>query len=310
MVSKTQKFRLGIFIIFISALMIIFFVMVAGNKLMEKRDSYHIVYKEISISGLQIGGAVKYHGISIGRVDDILIDKEDIRNVIVKVSVKAGTPIKEDVKASLIPVGITGLLQVELSGGSNEAKLLKPGSEILAGTSTFESISGKAEIITEKLENVLHNLAELTNQNNRHKLENILANIDSMITENREPAASILTNIDSTTFYLVHLTEQTKKTAEKLNEILYSERFNNILNNTEKFSSQIAEADIQQLIVNLNKAVNQANDTLLHFDLTLLKSRQDFLQSLETLKETMDYLNEFSRQISENPSILLRPQKK
>jgi len=310
MVSKTQKFRLGIFIVFISALMIIFFVMVAGNKLMEKRDNYRIVYKEISVSGLQVGGAVKYHGISIGRVDEILIDREDIRNVIVEISIKSGTPIKDDVKASLIPVGITGLLQVELSGGSNEAKLLKPGEEILAGTSTFESISGKAEVLAGKLEKILDNLAELTNKNNRNKLENILTNIDSMISENREPAANILTNIDSTTFYLVQLAEQSRKTVEKFNEILYSERFNNILDNTEKFSTQIAEADIQQLIIDFNKAVNQANDTLLHFDLTLLKSRQDFLQSLETLKETMDYLNEFSRQISENPSILLRPQKK
>ena len=310
MVSKTQKFRLGIFIVFISALMIIFFIMVAGNKLMEKRDNYRIVYKEISVSGLQVGGAVKYHGISIGRVDEILIDKEDIRNVIVKISVKAGTPIKVDVKASLTPVGITGLLQVELSGGTIEAKLIKPGGEIVAGTSTFESISGKAEALAGKLENVLDNLAEITNIKNRKKLENILANIDSMITENREPATNILTNIDSTTFYLVQLAEQTRMTVEKLNEILYSERFDNILDNAEKFSNKISEADIQQLIVDFNKAVNQANDTLLHFDLTLLKSRQDLLQSLETLKETMDYLNEFARQISENPSILLRPQKK
>jgi len=310
MVSKTQKFRLGIFIVIISALMIVFFVMVAGNQLMEKRDNYRIVYQETSVSGLQVGGAVKYHGISIGRVDEILIDEEDIRNIIVKISIKSGTPIKEDVKASLIPVGITGLLQVELSGGSNEAKLLEPGDQITAGTSTFESISGKAEVLSAKLETILDNLGELTNKNNRDKLENILENIDIMIKENRQPATNILTNIDSTTFYLVQLIEQTKKTAEKLNDILYSERFENILVNTETFSRQISESDIQQLIIDFRKAVNQANDTLLHFDLTLLKSRQDFLQSLETLKETMDYLNEFARQISENPSLLLRPQKK
>ena len=53
----------------------------------------------------------------------------------------------------------------------------------------------------------------------------------------------------------------------------------------------------------------QANDAFLHIDLTILKSRQDILQTLEILKETIEYLNEFSRQISENPSILLRTKK-
>ena len=183
MVSSAQKFRLGIFIVVFSVLMIIFLILVAGSKIMEKRDIYYIRYENTSVSGLQIGGPVKYRGIGIGRVDDIIIDAEDVTNIIVIVSIKAGTPIKEDMRASLIPIGITGLLQVEITGGSKEASFLKTRSFISAGVSTFESISGKAEIISEKLEQLLNNLAEITNEENRKKINNIINNVDEMITD-------------------------------------------------------------------------------------------------------------------------------
>ena len=123
MVTKAQKLRLGIFITVISVLMVIFLIMVAGTKIMEKRDIYHIRYQDSSVTGLQIGGPVKYRGIGIGRVDDISIDPESITDIIVTVSIKSGTPIKGDMTASLIPIGITGyragqirLLSGHLSG--------------------------------------------------------------------------------------------------------------------------------------------------------------------------------------------------
>ncbi|MEA2095976.1 MAG: MlaD family protein, partial [Candidatus Cloacimonadota bacterium] len=152
MVTKAQKLRLGIFITVISVLMIIFLIMVAGTKIMEKRDIYHIRYQDSSVTGLQIGGPVKYRGIGIGRVDDISIDPESITDIVVTVSIKSGTPIKGDMTASLIPIGITGLVQVEITGGTQEAEMLDSGSFILSGLSTLESISGKAEVLANKFE--------------------------------------------------------------------------------------------------------------------------------------------------------------
>lgn len=309
MVSKAQKFRLGIFIAFSSVLLIVFLVVVAGNKLLEKRDVYYIHYEDTSVIGLQVGGQVKYHGISVGRVDDIKIDKEDIKMVVVTISVKEGTPIKEDVLATLAPVGITGLKQIELSGGTNEAKLLEPESNILPGESILESITGKAELIAEKLEIVLNNVAELTNWENQERIANIISNVDILIETNRDPISNVITNLDSTTYYLAEFTESANEAMKRFNALLQSEEIDNILVNTEKVTSDIAKADLAQLINDLNKAINQANDAFLHIDLTILKSRQDILQTLEMLKETVDYLNEFSRQISENPSILLRTKK-
>ena len=309
MVSKAQKFRLGLFLIFSITLLIIFLVLVIGRKIMEKRDVYYIIYKDTSVSGLQLGGTVKYHGINVGRVDDISIDKKDVSKIIITISMKAETPIKTDVKAILTPIGITGLKQIELIGGSNEAKLLKPGSKIPSGKSSLENITGKAEIVAEKVELVLNNLIELTDKTNRKKIENILANVDTIITQNKVPVKNIIANLDTTSYYVSKLLESGSEAMTKVNEILNSQQLNHILTNTDSISTALAEADLKKMLKNLNETISQANEAITHIDLTVLKSRENLVTSIETLKETLDYLNEFSRQISENPAILLRMKK-
>ncbi|MCF7794201.1 MAG: MlaD family protein [Candidatus Cloacimonetes bacterium] len=306
MVSSAQKFRLGIFIVVISVLLIIFLVMVAGNKLMEKRDTYYIKYEDKTVSGLQIGGPVKYHGISIGRIEDIKIDEKNVSNVIVVLSVKEKTPLKADVKASLTPIGITGLLQVEISGGTNEADLLKPGSYIQPGASTFENITGKAEIIAEKMELLINNLISITDEENQIKLQNILQNVDTIIDDNVEPVSNVMANLDDITAELAQISVSLNETTAKINSVLQSGQTERILANADSIMLDLAEIDVVQLAEELNSTIIQINRTVANLDATHLESRQDILDTIESLNETMDYLNDFSRQLSEDPTILLR----
>lgn len=305
MVSKAQKFRLGIFISVTSLLLLGFFLLVAGNKLMKKWDIYHIKYHDVSINGLQVGGSVKYHGISIGRVDDISIDEKDIRNVIVSISVKSGTPIKEDVKAVLIPVGITGLMQIELQGGTNEKALLKHGSYITPGSSTFQNITGKAEVITEKIEVLLNNLNKLTDEQNQKKFDNIVSNADNIIDSNKNKIDKIVSETDSLITTAKIILYGLNETVTKINNIADSKELDDILKNTAKISEDVSQIDIKQLSADVEKTIEQTNRMVIHVDRTVVSNRQDIKNIVESLKETADYLNDFSRQISENPSLLL-----
>ena len=306
MVTKAQKFRLGIFITVISILMILFLIMVAGTKIMEKRDIYYIRYKDSSVTGLQIGGPVKYRGIGIGRVDDISIDPEDVADIIVTVSVKSGTPIKGDMKASLIPIGITGLVQVEITGGSQEAELLESGSYINAGLSTLESISGKAEILANKFEILLNNLNEITNEENTKRLHNIIANVDTIIGANQSSISNTISSIEAITDDFEQIAKNTRSLLERLDTIMESGKVGKIVTNTEKITSELADSDLKQLMADIHKLTVDANNAISHIDATHLASRQDLLDTIESLKETIDYLNDFSRQISEDPSLLIR----
>jgi len=124
MVSKSQKIRLGIFIIVGLVFLFVLIGIIVGTKLFDKKDIYFIAYKDQSVSGMNVGSAVQYHGIRVGRIEELNIDKDDVTTVIVEISVKAGTPIKTDVKAVMAAVGITGLKQIELVGGDPREKNL------------------------------------------------------------------------------------------------------------------------------------------------------------------------------------------
>jgi AraC family transcriptional regulator len=78
------------------------------------------------------------------------------------------------------------------------------------------------------------------------------------------------------------------------------------VDNIEKISSDIEQANVSDVITNLAVAIEQTNRTFTHLDLTILKSRHDILSSAEILRESLEYFNEFTRLISENPSLLLR----
>jgi phospholipid/cholesterol/gamma-HCH transport system substrate-binding protein len=84
---------------------------------------YRIHFAE-SVSGLSLGDPVKFHGVDVGTVKTMAIDAKDPRLVEVNVSLRKDAPVKTDTKASLKLKGITGVVFVELSGGSAEAQRL------------------------------------------------------------------------------------------------------------------------------------------------------------------------------------------
>lgn len=281
MVTKAQKIRLGVFLFITISLLLLFLAVIAGNRLFEKLDTYYIAYENVSVSGLQVGAQVKYHGITVGRVETIKIDPHNVNRIIVEIKIEKGTPIKEDTEATLILVGITGLKQVELFGGTKDSVLLSPGSYITAGTTFFDDISTNVEEITVKLDRVLANIDALTSDDNQEKFSNMLTNLEL-------------------------ITNTTLAAVQKLDNTISSPEFESIVTNTAKFSEDLASTDIPALVKELNEAIFQANEAFTHIDLLIIRSRRDILATFETLKEAVDNFEEFTRLLSEDPSLIIR----
>jgi len=281
MVTKTQKVRLGVFLFFGILLLMIFIILIAGERLLERVDTYYIAYEDVSVSGLQIGAQVKYHGVNAGRVEGIRIDPDNVNRIIVEVKVESGTPIKVDTEASLILVGITGLKQVELFGGTQEAELLEEGGFIRAGRTFFDDISYSVEELTTKLDRVLSNIDAMTGPENQVSFSNMLSNLEQ-------------------------ISESSLIAVEKFEQTITSPEFESIISNTAKFSEELARTDLTATLEELNAAIAQANQTFMHIDLMVIRSRRDILITFETLKEAADNFEEFTRQLSEDPSLLLR----
>ncbi len=314
MVSRAQKIRLGIFLTISISILLATIGIITGSRLLKKRDTYYIRYKEMSLTGLEIGSPVKYRGLRIGRIEDMYIDEKDVTSIIVKISIDPKTPIKEDNEAVIDYLSIAaGLKMIEIMGGTNESKRLPPNSFIKAGQSLVDTITGKAEVITEKLEMILNNFAELTSPKRQEKfyrlIDNTTKTLDSfkqLLDTNKVNIYHIVKNLERFSSYLDSFMVTSNLAVNDIRKITQSPKLMTTVDNVEQITTELQQANLSELITKLAAAVEQTNRTFTHLDLTLLKSRHDILSSTEILRESLEYFNEFTRLISENPSLLLR----
>ena len=122
MESDKHYFFEGLFIIVFTLAATLAFVWLAKS---GHRDDmlYRVRFNE-SVSGMSVGDPVKFRGVDVGTVKTMAIDPDDPRRVQVEIKLRKETPVKTDTKAILKLKGITGVVFVELNGGSAKADLL------------------------------------------------------------------------------------------------------------------------------------------------------------------------------------------
>ncbi|MBS0012231.1 MAG: MCE family protein [Bacteroidales bacterium] len=320
MKNRTQKIRLGIFILASSAILVVLVLYFAANKLFEKSDTYFVAYHDVSVSGLEVGSPVNYLGINIGSISNIFIDPQDINSIIVELSLQPGTPIKKDAYADIVSLGITGLKTIEIRGGSNEAEFAVRGEFIEAGSSVSQEITGKASIIAEKTERVVNNLQLFTDPENLKKftdaaeninllaarLNNTIQVIDTLIIENRNEvreavltANSVAGRLDSTTLTL-------NEAILSINDIIQSDSVQQIIWNAHDIILHLKETNLKLLISNLADITRETGKLLYKVDQELDMNSQELTESVRLLRITLSNLEETTNKINSDPSILLR----
>jgi phospholipid/cholesterol/gamma-HCH transport system substrate-binding protein len=122
MESDKHYFFEGLFILVFALAATLAFVWLAKT---GHRDDvmYRIRFAE-SVSGMSLGDTVKFRGVDVGTVKAMQIDADDPRRVQVDVRLRKEAPVKTDTKATLKLKGITGVVFIELNGGSADAELL------------------------------------------------------------------------------------------------------------------------------------------------------------------------------------------
>jgi ABC-type transporter Mla subunit MlaD len=313
MLKRAQTLRLGIFIFVSVTALVALIVFFTSQKFLQKKDTYFIAYKGISVGGIEVGSPVKYLGIKMGTVDDIRIDPQDVSRILVKVGLEPGTPVKEDARADIASIGITGLKTIEIRGGSNEANLLRKGEFIPAGSSMTEEITGKAEVIAEKLEKVLNNLQDFTQPENLEKITLMVekaaaafSTVDTVLEENRQELAETMVAARKISSRLDSTTLLTHETAARINSIVRSDTLEQILAGARDISAKLQEVQLVNLIKELGEVVERTNRLLIQMDHDFERGSLDFALSMKQLKFALQNFSEASQLIRKDPSVLVR----
>ena len=120
----------GAFVILVVVMAGLFVYWYSGGS--DRRDyTRYEIYFQGSVSGLTVGGQVRYLGVDVGRVVRIRIDPRVADRVQVIADIDGSAPISERTLAQLSLQGVTGLLFVDLQQS-------KPGSDILPPVASQE----------------------------------------------------------------------------------------------------------------------------------------------------------------------------
>jgi phospholipid/cholesterol/gamma-HCH transport system substrate-binding protein len=291
MYSRVNYTIVGIFVVLFGAGMVWFAFWLAKYDLQEEFDTYKLEMHE-SVAGLSIDSNVKLRGVDIGSVSAIQINPQDIETVEIFVKIKKGIPIKEDMVAHTAMFGVTGLLSIEIEGGTNEAKTLEPTKDYIPLIKTKPSfltqLAGDIGGASGKIDALLLQSQKLLSDHNIETLGGILDNIEQMTARGEEVEEKVILSLDEFRVSLANMNKDFKQIQQDFAEI-----------------KEVSVPTIDKLMEtskNFNRVTLKVENTIDRGDYNL---KQIFEPMLIEIRILTNQLTIMSRQLEQNPSELL-----
>lgn len=171
MENRSHALMTGIFTI---ALLIA--AVLAGIWLNRDRSEtvpYEIVTTQ-SIPGLNPNAVVRYRGLEVGRVNDIMFDPRVTGQILIKLSVDNDTPVTTTTFASLGYQGVTGLAFLQLDDDRTGSPILQSTAQRVARIpmrpGLLDQIEKRGLAILEKTEKITESLDRLMSPRNQQTI--------------------------------------------------------------------------------------------------------------------------------------------
>ena len=177
MYNKVGYTIVGLFVIIFGTGMVWFAFWLTKGTGSQEFNRYTLYLKD-SVSGLSKDAMVKLHGVNVGRVEKIAVNLKNIEEVEVVILVKGDIPIKNDMVGHTTMVGVTGMLAIEIDGGTNEATTLESGAILASKPSILSTLAHYAEPMLEDTSLLLKQIKKIFSDKNIKNTEAILAHIE------------------------------------------------------------------------------------------------------------------------------------
>jgi phospholipid/cholesterol/gamma-HCH transport system substrate-binding protein len=217
MFKGDRNFAVGLFVSIAIASFIFFVIWLTGRTGQQELTRYTLLFHK-DVSGLSVGGPVKYMGMNVGsvitmdleRIEDLEQKEDSEENKAVKIRVDIdvleSTPVDQGTFASLALQGITGVAVVNLESESGRHSQL----DVLQGRDYpvipvkivgFSALMTSAPKIISKLNSLLTQAGKILGEQNQKAIADTLANINALTTsiaEERATIAAIPGNLNAT----------------------------------------------------------------------------------------------------------------
>lgn len=319
--SKINYFVVGLFVIAMIIGLVAAVALLTGRT--GATDSYHAYYS--NVTGVKFGTQVVYEGYPIGQVTEVTPEEKDGRmRFRVDFDVIEGWRIPDDSIAEIAAPGLLAAVTLAVQAGESTAALAA-GSEVNAAerSDMFAAVA-----------NVAGDFGDLSN----NYLKPLLKNVDNTVLqigeflqvggEGRMIAADARDTMGMARSVMADLKDRIPSITEKLETILgdvsiTSKSLNTILSpaNQQKILGMIdnlnaATQKFDTVLITMNSILTDIDDLMLAEEgdlaVTMKESRyitESIARNIDAINQNMDgaarNLYEFSRQIRQNPGLLL-----
>lgn len=225
METRAHHLAVGIFVLVLVAAIAGFTVWITRSGGSQTSAYYTIRFGD-DVTGLSVGGPVRYRGVQVGNVTDIRIDPDNPTFVRVTIQVSPDTPVVTDTVASLEAQGITGVLYVLLKGGTLGAERMKvtdltPYPEIPSAPGKFEALLASAPALLEHATQLVDRVSLMFSDENQKAISETLNNLQTITTtfaDSKEGVGQALQSISGAADEISAMASQVRELAANLDK--------------------------------------------------------------------------------------------
>jgi len=268
---RKNEIRAGAFILTSFVIMVVLLFSVSDLQgIFKKRKEYKVIF--LSNDGLEKHANVRISGIRIGRVSGMRVVPELGNKVELTLDVFEDALIKEDVKVSIRTLGLVGKKYVDVSGGTLNAKLLRPGSVLYGEESLkIEDLTRMAMEVVGKLMGVAQNI------------EKIVQNVERTV---GDPA--LAKNINGAVRNVNEITENVKVMTASKDEVAQTLK------------------SLPDLLKTVDASVDNLRELIEKIDGLVGENRKNVDATMENVKEITNNLKEMTDDVKKHPWKLIR----
>jgi len=244
METKANYLMIGGFVLGVLAFAFIFIFWISNFAGGGKR--YLIVF-ESSVAGLTSGSSVAFNGIKIGEVQSFALDPDDGRKVQVLISVDDKTPVRQDSKASIKSLGLTGGSGIQITPGTPDSPLLVATAE--DPVPTIEAARGSGQGLFDAAPAALNNA------------NMFIERLDDLVAKNQKAITTTLSNIEQLSTVLNGKSAEIGSTITDVSE------------GAQSFKTLSSKLEVS-LGDNMNGLTRQAKESMQEFSATMREGRR------------------------------------
>jgi len=309
----SSEAKVGTVVIVALAIFVATFLQVASIRLAGEKITYRTYFA--FAGGIDSGDLVRYGGRKAGTIIEVRPAPEDPTRNEVIFEVRDDVPVNADSIATVGSLSALGDNYLEITPGTNEARRLEPGETLPSREAvSFSDITNKMIEVTETAQVVMvdlrdainqitddahvliGNLQEITGEKNRQSIEEMLANANTLVSEQSPKIDRITTQVTEMLERVDRMVVDLRKVADNADKMVLN------ANRTVEETREPLKKDLAELEATLVKAREMLEDVRV----LVIVNEDNINETVENFRVASENIEQLTNDLRQQPWSLVR----